>query len=214
MLRKESAESQRGGDGNCNLEVTMLSLGVRHSARVSVARRSIIARMLSRAVRNLSSIFSRGIEGSELAGSGIGQCSRRALPRNKGHTSSAQRVITVPTVAGSIVSTDFEYWAPMSTPSSAHHLDGIGVYLRRCAPRALHRDPVPEDHPPESFRHLASGGVCDAKEQDALGVVGHGLRLSCQGGTGFAQGREQGQRRAGLEGRSSFGPIARRSRGR
>jgi hypothetical protein len=33
----------------------------------------------------------------------MGQWSRRALPRNTGHTSSAQRVMTVSTVAGSIV---------------------------------------------------------------------------------------------------------------
>jgi hypothetical protein len=38
-----------------------------------------------------------------------GQCSRLALPRNTGHTSSAQSVMTVPTVAGSIVWTDFEW---------------------------------------------------------------------------------------------------------
>jgi hypothetical protein len=47
-------------------------------------------------------LFARG-SGSLLAGSGMGQCSRRALPRKTGHTSSAQSVMTVSTVAGSMV---------------------------------------------------------------------------------------------------------------
>jgi hypothetical protein len=46
------------------------------------------------------SIVSRESVGSVLAGSGIGQCKRRALPRNSGQTSSAHSVITVPTVLG------------------------------------------------------------------------------------------------------------------
>gem|GEM_PF-2666338 len=54
-----------------------------------------------------------------LAGSVSGLCSRRAFPRNAGQTSSAHRVMTVSSVAGSISCPDFERWVERSIPSSA-----------------------------------------------------------------------------------------------
>lgn len=84
-------------------------------------------------------------------------------PRNTRHTSSAHSVITVSTVAGSIVSTDLEY------------LDGVGVHPRRPAAGALHANARAEDAARQPFGHLAAGGVGHAEEQEALGrrPLGH-----------------------------------------
>ena len=82
-------------------------------------------------------------------------------------------------------------------PEFAHDLDGVGVDLRRRAPRALHRDAIAEDPPAEAFGHLAARGVRDAEEENALALVAHAsLRLVEEEDDGEARMSRVGRRRS------------------
>lgn len=52
------------------------------------------------------------------AGSGNPQCNRRAFPKNTGHSSSPQSVITVSTCEAGISATGLDLWLEMSIPIS------------------------------------------------------------------------------------------------
>ncbi len=70
----------------------------------------------------------------EPTGSGSGHARRLACPRNSGHTASAQSVMTVPTLAGSIVSTCFDRCPEMSTPISASTATACRLTVSGCDP--------------------------------------------------------------------------------
>ena len=111
----------------------------RHASIGSSASRR--ASIVSRAARNRARCSDSGVgcelesrNGAVLAGSGIGQCSRRTGRRNVGQTSSAQSVTTSSMPSGSISSTSFERGPVMSRPRSRSTSIASGLTRVGCEP--------------------------------------------------------------------------------
>ena len=131
----------------------------------------------------------------------------------RGQTSSAQRVITMSTVARSISSTDFERWPEASMPISASASIASGWTRDGAEPALWMRRRPPDERPGDSLRHLAARGVGDAKEERPRGSRRDRL-ADVDPPPGRARPRRSSRSESGAGGRRPPGPRRRPGPGR